>query len=1124
MRTQFAFNLINHPELALSVISFTGEAALNSLYRFRVKCLAETAELNYLSDADFFQSAALFTARDASMALGGEEEPYPTARAGIWRGLLTGVEIGLQAGKYTIVELTLEPTLSRLTDRLQNRVYLDSRAPEAMRDALLFGGLREGQFEFKLNMAAYPVREFAFQREEDLLSFIARNAEREGVAFFFDQSQGFDRAVFADSAALFPSILLDGKEAELEVAGVSGLGRGDALYDFREEKRVPPARIRLRDYNWEDPNRPLEALIDVSEYGRGEIYLYGENFETEAEGQRLGNIRKEEALCAAESYRGSSSLPGLFPGGVIGLKSCPLERHNARYLVVGASYAGSRAGAVGASLGLSLDGGDRDLRVDLTLKKLERPYRPPRLTARPQIAGSLTAWIDGAGGGQDPELDRHGRYKVLLPLDVSGRRDGKASAWIRMAQPYVGKGYGMNFPLTPGVEVLLTFVDGNPDRPVIAGAVPNAETGNLIHSGKNAYSALGTRGGSGLIFGEVGGKQQVALTSGSGRGAISVSAGSPTNTTLWSDSVNSLSSFNHAIATLSSSQAAGLEHSINVKDKVPIYLNAMITTTRSIAGVGADIMAAAYVGDEEGQESADCVYDWINAIQSGFGDLNQILNLFMMSIGTGLEKKRMRLKKPHYNLFKMECDKDGANSVWRSKMTGAHAKNLLLATMAAYGAGILRNAAGMTKDIREGWEGEGDQDGSTADGKNGKEAAAGGDGPDNADSGASAKKEPSDKAKRAKKAAYGASIASDCVSVAAGLVNAILVCIMAYRGSMAPKGVLIDNQDSYVIAKAKSYAALSGQKAVVIESSEHSWAELLRDGTYENSLPGYLGAKEVKSAATSSTIVNEYQSSSSTSSSSSPSSEAPDLESVTAPPTGTKGPTKIFVTVPQEETFQTSQCVMIRSKLARVLAEEVSLNALESILAKSQKRIQLVVGPGKKRDPVTNAVDVNDCVKTLKALTEEYPKIDGVEGDKQGVLVASLGPNAPVTIKTKSDDSPIVLTQGTDANANARSMELRKNETVLKWADKAFLRFSEDNKTAQAILQINDDVKLELKASDATLAFRSNCSVTLNDKGITFKSPKASIEAGSAKVTADFDAFRFDAATISFKNVKLAEF
>jgi len=128
------------------------------------------------------------------------------------------------------------------------------------------------------------------------------------------------------------------------------------------------------------------------------------------------------------------------------------------------------------------------IRADVT-------YRPPRTTPKPRIDGVVYATIDGPELNIPAPIDEEGRYKVILPFDLAAEQGGRASRWIRMAQPTSGAGYGMHFPLRPGTEVILTHVHGDPDRPIIAGAVPNAQTPSPVTSANATQSVLRTATG-----------------------------------------------------------------------------------------------------------------------------------------------------------------------------------------------------------------------------------------------------------------------------------------------------------------------------------------------------------------------------------------------------------------------------------------------------------------------------------------------------------------------------------------------------------------------------------------------------------------------------------------------------
>ena len=120
-------------------------------------------------------------------------------------------------------------------------------------------------------------------------------------------------------------------------------------------------------------------------------------------------------------------------------------------------------------------------------------YRPPRTTTRPKIDGTLSGFVDAEGSGKYAELDDQGRYKVQVPFDLTDKSAQRASAWLRFATPYAGSSdEGMHFPLRKGSEVLLSFEGGDPNRPIIIGAVANSEHANVVTNRNATYNMLQT--------------------------------------------------------------------------------------------------------------------------------------------------------------------------------------------------------------------------------------------------------------------------------------------------------------------------------------------------------------------------------------------------------------------------------------------------------------------------------------------------------------------------------------------------------------------------------------------------------------------------------------------------------
>ncbi|MDR1606866.1 MAG: type VI secretion system tip protein VgrG [Deltaproteobacteria bacterium] len=524
----FAFNQAPFDELKPTVSYFKGSGGLNRLFNFNVTLLVPTRDIKELDPADLMGTRATLTITDHKrLELVDQEKEQeqeqgekkgPRSYQVKWQGVVSGLEFGDEAREWHLARVELTSILAPLRALTQNRIHLDSTTIDIIEESLKFGGISSQNFDFsQINRGSYPKRDFVFQYDEDLLAFINRNLEREGLALYHDFTGSDEVLRLADQIWQFPAILNEKGEDLIvqrsQVTSLDPVRPNNPIFLFRAQTKIPPEKIRLKDYNWLIPNAPLEITVPVSLKGRGEVYLFGENFDNETEGTRLANIRKEEILASCSTFSGLGHLPGLIPGGVFTLEDEAIEMFNDSYLVTAFETEGRQGGAPSNFPDLSPNDAPF-YRHSFNCQKADQPFRPLRVTPARKISGSLTAWIDGSGSGDKPEIDSHGRYKVLLPLDISGRNSGKASAWIRQAQPSVGLGYGQSFPLYPGVEVVLTFIDGNPDRPLINAAVANGETGPNINSVNSETSGITSKGGGGIVFLNAQGSNTLTLVPG----------------------------------------------------------------------------------------------------------------------------------------------------------------------------------------------------------------------------------------------------------------------------------------------------------------------------------------------------------------------------------------------------------------------------------------------------------------------------------------------------------------------------------------------------------------------------------------------------------------------------------
>ena len=206
----------------------------------------------------------------------------------------------------------------------------------------------------------------------------------------------------------------------------------------------------------------------------------------------------------------------MLPGFTFTLENHYRKGVNQSYLITDIDHEGNQTGYLLSGIGVG-GGGDEENKVNYRNYFTAIPgtvqFRPEAKTEKPKISGTISGMIDAAGSGQYAELDSQGRYKILFPFDLSGRTGGKASNWVRMAQPYVGSDHGMHFPLHKGTEVLITFIDGDPDRPVIAGAVPNPETPSRVNGDNQSKSRLVSASGNEFHMEDAVGSERIILNS-----------------------------------------------------------------------------------------------------------------------------------------------------------------------------------------------------------------------------------------------------------------------------------------------------------------------------------------------------------------------------------------------------------------------------------------------------------------------------------------------------------------------------------------------------------------------------------------------------------------------------------
>jgi len=469
---KFSFSSDSLPPDTFGVVKFAGSEGISQCYTFEITLVSDKLDLDLQGVIE--NPAKLTFHRDE-----GDDVSY--------HGILLSFEQLHEVNKLAFYRAHLVPRLTWLTFTEHNQVFLDKSVPEVIEACLKDGGLTGADFEMRLQGSYDPI-EYVCQYSESHLNFVSRWAEREGIYYFFEQSDAGEKVVFTDTQISHTPLPQGDTIIYSPPSGLEASHEREIVSSFHCRMNLTPASVLLKDYNYRKPSLDVSGSADVDAKGRGQIYSYGDHIKTPEDGNRIAKIMAEGLLCRKEVFHGDGSVPYMMPGYTFTLKDHYRGSFNQSYLVTEVSHEGNQTGYLISGITTGVE--DRGIFYRNSFSSIVSTvqFRPEHNAQKPRISGTLTAKIDAAGSGQYAELDAQGRYKVILPFDTSGNKNGKASAYLRMAQPYAGSNHGMHFPLHKDTEVLLTFIDGDPDRPIIQGAVPNPETPSPTNSSNQTKS------------------------------------------------------------------------------------------------------------------------------------------------------------------------------------------------------------------------------------------------------------------------------------------------------------------------------------------------------------------------------------------------------------------------------------------------------------------------------------------------------------------------------------------------------------------------------------------------------------------------------------------------------------
>ncbi len=474
------------------VFSFDGEEEVSGLYEFRIKLLSENPALDA---SDILDKKATFI-----MYRGEDEEPVKI------HGIISQFEQWGRTPEYVWYYAVLVPKMWRLKLSHQNVVFQDRDMKELIEDVFDASEITSNDYSIDVE-EEYPKRNYIIQYRETDFDFLNRRLEHYGIFYYFDQQDDREVIVLGDSNAHFKKVEPDDDIRYNPNKDL--LSYREGVTELVYNAKVVTGRVQLKDYDYEHPDRNLIAESQINNDAPGTYYEYGGNYSEQEEGDFLARIRNEEILCSSKQFRGKSDCR-LFRAGC----TFKLDKHfrddwNREYVITRIAHRGNQKGL----FGIFQDPGNVEPTYENSFIAIpeDLQFRPKRRTPVPRIQGIMTARVENGNGDQYADVDDQGRYRLKMPFDLRDTNNGRATKPVRLIQPYSGANYGIHFPNHENTEMVWACLDGDVDRPVGIGTVPNTNNASPAKSDNKAQSVIRTAGENELTFDDTEGKENIYL-------------------------------------------------------------------------------------------------------------------------------------------------------------------------------------------------------------------------------------------------------------------------------------------------------------------------------------------------------------------------------------------------------------------------------------------------------------------------------------------------------------------------------------------------------------------------------------------------------------------------------------
>ncbi|MFT3858206.1 MAG: type VI secretion system tip protein TssI/VgrG [Aquabacterium sp.] len=384
-----------------------------------------------------------------------------------FHGYVTRFGIGTPKGRYFSYQAEVRPWLWFLTRTSDCRIFQEMSVPDIVKKVF---DDHAGIAQVKLKLfRSYRPWTYCVQYRESDFQFVTRLLEREGIYWYFEHSDGKHELVLVDSLSAHDPI-----EGESSIRYIEDPSHAppdeEYISQWQSFQQVKTGKAVLTSYDFERPSTSLEvdaSLTRPHDQAEAECFDFQGDYIQSGDGKQFAGDWLDEMQCRHHRLRGQGNAMALAAGRRFTLAKHPRDDQNADYLLTRVDIQAS------VQLFDALGGGSEFL-CSFEAIPSDQQFRPARITPKPFMQGPQTAVVVGPSG-EEIFTDKYGRVKVQFHWDRYGKKDDKSSCWVRVSQPWAGQNFGFVHIPRIGQEVVVSFLEGDPDQPLITGRVYNAQ-------------------------------------------------------------------------------------------------------------------------------------------------------------------------------------------------------------------------------------------------------------------------------------------------------------------------------------------------------------------------------------------------------------------------------------------------------------------------------------------------------------------------------------------------------------------------------------------------------------------------------------------------------------------------